>query len=292
MNSSIQIFLDVLADNDYTAKYKEIPDYVDNRDEIIAEIQTVLDDDGLLPDTLRYFVLNGKTNITEMVSCLRKSFQQFKNEFFAGNHAGNESLKQEIIKQLELTKDEIEQAILESKQIHDETLTQMFDAKALMCDEALKFIESHQDKNIDGLSGKETPIRRSYKWLKEERLLTHFYNQLRFNKLIAIDTDIYDFMSVFSNVPVSDIKKPVQWEKGAKLFAYFFHNLLTKNYIPQTPSWINLKYCFTYNRNDVGQYVPIDTGIKSHVTVFMKEGAPKGAENIDELFNTDGILDK
>ena len=292
MDSTIQKFIDVLADNDYRAKYKEIPDDVDNRDEIIAELQTILDDDGLLPDSLRFFELNGKASSSELALYLNKSFQQFKNEFLAEKHDDNELYKNELLKQIAEIKKEIEQIFYESKQLKDETLTQMFEAKAKMCDEASKFILSHQDKNIDELSGKEPQIKRSFKWLKEKGLLTHFFNILKLNELIAMDTDINDFMAVFSNIPISDIKKPVQWEKGAKLFAYFFHNLITRNFIPQKPSWINLQYCFTYNRNDIGQYVPIEEGVKAHVTVFNKEGAPKGAELIDELFNIDGKQDK
>jgi len=102
--------------------------------------------------------------------------------------------------------------------------------------------------------------------------------------LISKDTDVNDFKEVFSNIPISEIKKPVQWEKGAKLFAYFFHKLIANNFIPQTPSWISLRYCFTYNRSDTGKYVPIHEGVKAHVTVFLKEGAPKGAESVDILF--------
>ena len=60
--------MDILADNDYSAKYKDIPQEVDNRDELVAELQTILDDDGLLPDSLRFFELNGKTTAPELKS--------------------------------------------------------------------------------------------------------------------------------------------------------------------------------------------------------------------------------
>lgn len=285
MNSAIQKFMDILADNDYTAKYKDIPEEIDNRDEMVAEIQTILDDDGLLPDSLRFFELNGKTTTSELESDLHKSFRQFRSEFLAGNYSGNDSFKHEVINQLENTMMEIKKALDESKQLKDETLLEMLEAKAVICEEVKTFVLNQQKTVEQKLPKKKQQERRSFKWLKDEELLLNFYNHLKSNVLISKDTDVNDFKEVFSNIPISEIKKPVQWEKGAKLFAYFFYNLINRKFIPQKPSWVNLQYCFTYNRNDIGQYVAVDEGVRAHVTVINNEGAPKGAELIDALFN-------
>jgi len=285
MNSDIQKFMDILADNDYTAKYKDIPEEIDNRDEMVAEIQTILDDDGLLPDSLRFFELNGKTTTSELESDLHKSFRQFRSEFLAGNYSGNDSFKHEVINQLENTMMEIKKALDESKQLKDETLLEMLEAKAVICEEVKTFVLNQQKTVEQKLPKKKQQERRSFKWLKDEELLLNFYNHLKSNVLISKDTDVNDFKEVFSNIPISEIKKPVQWEKGAKLFAYFFYNLIERKFIPQKPSWVNLQYCFTYNRNDIGQYVAVDEGVRAHVTVINNEGAPKGAELIDALFN-------
>ena len=288
MNSAIQKFMDILADNDYTAKYKDIPEEIDNRDEMVAEIQTILDDDGLLPDSLRFFELNGKTTTSELESDLHKSFRQFRSEFLAGNYSGNDSFKHEVINQLENTMMEIKKALDESKQLKDETLLEMLEAKAVICEEVKTFVLNQQKTVEQKLPKKKQQERRSFKWLKDEELLLNFYNHLKSNVLISKDTDVNDFKEVFSNIPISEIKKPVQWEKGAKLFAYFFYNLIERKFIPQKPSWVNLQYCFTYNRNDIGQYVAVDKGVRAHVTVINNEGAPKGAELIDALFNIEG----
>mgnify|MGYP007070671741 FL=1 len=277
--------MDILADNDYTAKYKDIPEEIDNRDEMVAEIQTILDDDGLLPDSLRFFELNGKTTTSELESDLHKSFRQFRSEFLAGNYSGNDSFKHEVINQLENTMMEIKKALDESKQLKDETLLEMLEAKAVICEEVKTFVLNQQKTVEQKLPKKKQQERRSFKWLKDEELLLNFYNHLKSNVLISKDTDVNDFKEVFSNIPISEIKKPVQWEKGAKLFAYFFYNLIERKFIPQKPSWVNLQYCFTYNRNDIGQYVAVDEGVRAHVTVINNEGAPKGAELIDALFN-------
>ena len=104
--------------------------------------------------------------------------------------------------------------------------------------------------------------------------------------MIATDTQEEEFKAVFSNIDVTEIKNPVQWEKGAKLFAYFFNLLMVNKYIPQRPSWILLQYCFTYNRGDIGSYVPIQEGIKAHMKELKESGAPKDAELIDEIFES------
>lgn len=283
MNSILQQLINLLSDNDYKPKYRDIPDEVDNKDEIIAEYQEILDDDGLLPDSLRFFELNGISDSKELTSFLKKSFQQFKNEFFAGKHSDNELYKSELLQQLDVMKKDIELAYHESNQLNDDSLSQMFETKLRICDELSEFITSTQSSN-QKTPKIEPQERHSYNWLKGEELLTDFYNKMKSNELIAKDTDITDFKAIFSFIPVSDIKKPVQWEKGAKLFAYFFHKLITNNYIPQKPSWINLSHCFTYNRTDIGGYVAIEKGIKSHVTVISNEGTPKGAELVDVLF--------
>ncbi len=277
--------MDILADNDYSVKYKDIPQEVDNRDEIVAELQTILDDDGLLPDSLRFFELNGKTTASVLKLHLHKTFQKFRNEFLSGNYSGNDSFKHELMKQLDDNLEEIEKAMHESKQLKDETLLEMFQVKALVFDEVKTFILSQQ-KTYEQKSPKKKPQeKRSFKWLKDEEFIVNFYNHLKSNELIFTGTDVIDFKAVFSNIPISEIKKPVQWDKGAKLFAYFFHKLITYNYIPKTPSWTILPYCFTYNRSDTGKYVPIQSGVKAHVTVFLKEGAPKGSEIIDAIFH-------
>ena len=278
-----QLF-EILADNTFTTKYKEVPDEVDNRDEILAEIQAVLDDDGFLPDSLLLFEINGQTDANELATYIEKSFQQFKYEFFAAKLFDNDLLKNELLKQLAEIKEEIEHIIHESKQLTDETLPQMLVVKSMICDEVIEFIHSHQDNSDQKPSKKEPQEKRSFKWLKEDELLTKFFEKLIADELICKTTDINDFKTIFSHKPVSIIKKPVQWEKGAKLFAYFFSNLMNQRFIPQKPSWIILKYCFTYYKSDIGKYVPIEEGVKAHVTAIQNEGAPKGADLIDVLF--------
>lgn len=285
MNSSIQEFMLLLADNEFRPKYKDIPEEFDNRDEMLAEIHDILDDGGLLPDYLRYFELNGVETSTELKSRLQTAFQQFRIEYLKGNFFDNALFKSELIKQLDECSSDVEQVISESLILKDKALLDMLKAKAAICQEVKAFIQQEQKALISLILEKNIEERSSFVWLKEKELIDDFYNHLKNEKLIAQDTNIDDFRAVFSNIPVSKLHKPVQWEKGAKLFAYFFHKLLTNKFIPQKPSWVILPYCFTYNRNDVGKNVAVKETIKSHVPSFSQPCAPKGAEIIDPLFS-------
>ena len=298
MESAIQRFMDILAGNVYTAKYKDIPEEIDNRDEIIAEIQSILDDDGLLPDSLRFFELNGKSSTTDLTQYLLNNFQKFKIEFLAGKHSDNDSFKTELYQQLDMIKKDIEQKTYEAKQLKDENLIEMLNAKSRICAEVLEFITSHSgtsdklsleknqpEKHKQTSQKKESKVKRSFKWLKEENVLIDFHSKMILNGLIAPNTDIEDFKAVFSNVPVSQIDRPVHWEKGAKLFAYFFIKLIENKYIPQKPSWINLSHLFTYIKSNTGKPEPILDSVKTNVTKINTEGVPKDAEVVDILFN-------
>lgn len=285
MKNSFSQFLTILADNSYTPKYKDIPDYVDNRDEIIAEHQEILDDDGHLPDSMRYFSVNGKTSASELAAYIENSFQHFKIEFFSGNHSANKVFKTELKKQLLGIRSGIVQLISETKQIGDDRLNTMMDIKLQFCNEVINFIMNTQDDTNKPEKVAENKKVLSFKWLKGDECLQVFYHKMKTNGLIAENTSEPDFKAVFSNIDVTELKNPVQWEKGAKLFAYFFNLLMKNKHIPQRPSWILLQYCFTYYKGDSGSYVPIQERNKAHMKELKELGAPKEAELVDELFN-------
>ena len=294
-------FISILANNEVVAKYKNVPDFIDNSDEIKAELQEILDDDGHLPDYLRYFELNGSSNVIEIADYLEKCYRKFKIEFFSKNNDTNKAFNNELIKQLVIIRNTIVQKINEIKQIKDNTIDQMLDMKLQLCDQVINFIMDTANKTEDieqikDLSKKKILIeqasqsrkilvRHSFKWLKGDDLLLKFFNYLKSDELISRNTEEKDFIDVFSNIPVSEIKNPVQWEKGAKLFAYFFKKLIDNRYIKQKPSWILLKYCFTYYKDDIGSYIPISADIRGSLS-GSNYSHPKDKNLIDKLFVT------
>ncbi len=287
MKNSFNHFLAILADNSYPPKYKDIPEYVDNRDEIIAELQEILDDDGHLPDSMRYFCVNGKTTASEITDYLEKSFQQFRTEFLSENHGANHALRTELLTQLDSIKKSISQVVFETKQIGDETLNAMMDVKLQFCNEVIYFVVNTQNISKISIQDKGKQDRHSFKWLKGDDRMLEFFNKMKSNKLIASNTHEDDFRAVFSSVPVKEIENPVQWEKGAKLFTYFFMKLIENKNIPKSPTWVILEHFFTYDKEGDGRYVPIQQGIKGNRADIKELGAPKGAELVDVLFDSE-----
>jgi hypothetical protein len=285
MTSAFSKLIDTLSDNTYTVKNRDIPEELDNRDEVIAEIQETLDDGGYLPDDLTYFVLNEQTDAGGLLALLDSYLRQFKVEFHEGRHFDNASLSGELLQQITIIEKGIQQGIKESQQLKNDSLTQMFETKLRFCNEVTKFLnQNHDAESIPARYGKQE--KRSYKWLKDQETLTKFYNELKSHDLIAKETDIDDFKAVFSNIPIDDINTPIQWEKGSKLFAYYFKQLLEKGFIPKKPSWALLSDLFTYSRTDKGEYVPISSNVRTFVTEINSTGAPKDAGIIDSIITS------
>lgn len=290
MNNTFSKFLEILANNDFIPNIREIPDDYDDRDELLAE----LDEMDTLPDSLRYFEVNGFSNSFELKNFLEKYFKQFKIDFLSGDYYRNSILIKEIENQLDVIKNDITKTAYKANQLGDIELNNLISIKTHYCDVLAEFIKNSQNSKVelpldkaDRQNKKKGIV--SYKWLKGQDRLQEFYNKMIANKLIAQDTQEGDFIAVFSAIPVVELKNPIRWEKGAKLFAYFFNELTEHDYIPKKPKWILLKYCFTYKDYRNSTYVPILESVKSHMTEISIYGAPKEANLVDCLFlaNTD-----
>jgi len=287
MNNTFSKFLEILANNDFVPNLREIPDDFDDRDELLAE----LDEMDTLPDSLRYFELNGFSNSIELKKCLEKYFKQFKIDFLSGDYYRNSILIKEIENQLDVIKNDITKTANQANQLKDIELNNLISIKTHYCDELKEFIKNYQNSKVEFQVDKADRKNKkkeivSYKWLIGQDKLQEFYNKMIANKLIAQDTQEDDFKAVFSAIPVSDIKNRIQWEKGAKLFAYFFNELTEHDYIPKKPKWILLEYCFNYKDYRNSTYVPILESVKSHMTEISIYGAPKEANLVDCLFLT------
>ncbi len=285
MGNAISKFLTILADNYFTAKYNDILDEVDNRDQILADIA---DMDGL-PDSLRYFEINGFSSSIELQAYLETFFNQFKVDYLQDIHNKNRSLVQEIKNQIEIIKCSLEQAVYKSNQIQDDDLHELIGIKINFLDELNKFIVDPK-KFVKGpvlkvsmeSVGKKS---KSYYWQKGQKELNDLYENMKANNLISQDTIPEDFKAVFSEKDLSTLK-PIQWEKGPRLLAYFIDQLTENKCIPRTPKWSLLKYCFTYSSKQDGIYVPALENIKSQMHQVKTSGKPKFARLVDSLFTT------
>ncbi len=262
MNISINQFLEILAENDYKVQYKEIPDEIDNRDEIIAGLHEILDDDGHLPDSLRYFVVNDMTTSIEITDFIQNTFQSFKTEFLAGNQHHNDSLKQELVKQLNGIRKNIEQKISETKPLKDETLTNLFLVKLRYCDAVNDFLEQKQES---GVSKNKKTLRNTVYYFKVEQeftgkydiYLNRIYESLK-NDLNLINCTPVQFKNLFrpSGKTRRATPEPIVWLSGSySHLAYFIKCLAQSDFIPNSkhPSFNQIAKKLFYD-NVEGKY--------------------------------------
>jgi hypothetical protein len=284
METPISKFLTILTDNSYTANYENIPDEVDNRDEILAELDEM---DGL-PESRRFFEINGFSSTIELQAYLEKIFNQFKVDYLQEIHNKNKPLVQELKNQIKIIKYSLEQAVYESNQIQDDDLHELIGIKINFLDELNKFIADPQTyvKSFSSNTTIETgeKEKHSFNWLKGQKELNDLFENMKANNLISLNTQQEDFTAVFSNKPLSTLKH-IKWEKGPRLLAYFIDQLTEKKYIPRTPKWTLIKHCFIYSSKQDGNYVPASENLKAHMNYFKKYGKPKYARLVDNLFS-------
>ena len=148
MKNSVSQFLGILADNDFKPKYRDIPEELDNRDELLAELHEM----GSLPDSMRYFEVNGYSRSPELVEYLDNFFNQFRVDFLSGNTIKNHVLFIEIDNQLDAIRQDLKQVVYEATQIRDSDLTALIAIKVRYVDELVEFIKDFQ--NNAGVSDK------------------------------------------------------------------------------------------------------------------------------------------
>ncbi len=135
--------------------------------------------------------------------------------------------------------------------------------------------------------GKPKTVKCSFKWLKTPQELGKLHSGLLNHQLIK-EIDFKDFEVIFSGQPVTEIETKIHWEKGQKLFAYFFSELTRLRFIPNIKTWIRLKYLFTYYSPTKGSIIPIPESFRTNVNKIAKDGPPKQKEIIDVIFDSIG----
>ena len=280
MSEPLYSFISILNENKISPRQRDIPEDIDNKEELLKELEQYRAENEQLPDSCFDFAINGYTSPVELEDFLEQEFDKFKIVFLASDNG--EAFKKEVLKQLEKASTDLNPLIEFANTIDDLSLKELLRVKLRHIEQTIEFLKQIQS-TVKNSSAEQKKEIHSYKWLKEDASLVTLYEQMISNELISKDTEQEDFIAIFSHLPLSEISNPIHWEKGPKLFTYFFHELTERKLIPNTPKWVNLKHFFTYYDKESGMVVPTSENIKQHVTEIKNLGAPKESDTIDSI---------
>jgi hypothetical protein len=140
MSDPLLNFISTLTDNTLKSFYSEIPDEFDNADELRAQIEM----EGQIPDSMRYFEVNGFSSPVDLHDFLDKQFKNFKLDVKANRNTRREGLFKEIREQINNSKNELIRLSESTKLLHDITLDALINYKIRFCEETLIFITNEQ----------------------------------------------------------------------------------------------------------------------------------------------------
>jgi len=152
MDNPVVSFIKLLTDNNIIPKYREIPDEFDLKDELLAEIE--LEMDGNLPDSMRYFEINGISNPVDLEEILENQFNSFKIALISGATVNKSGIKREIHAQVSNANKElilIKQSVVPYKDI---TLNSLIDLKIQYIEKTLNVTLEENNIAADELINK------------------------------------------------------------------------------------------------------------------------------------------
>ena len=231
MTNPIAEFISVLHDNNYVTKYKDIPEDFEHADELKAEIHEM----GELPDSMRFFEVNGISRENDMDEYLASMLISFKSSFIDKGYLKDNVNKKAIKQQINDVRKELNDLKQEVQQIGDIDLIALYNCKIRYCEKTIGFIDAD-------ITDDSTPV---YIFRFKKGVSKEFYD-----KLVKIHKGLKDLSYIECTLPTfkklfikfNDKKPassptPIIWKgKDYKHLAYFIfllHNtFLTRQNVP------------------------------------------------------------
>ena len=154
MDNPVVNFIKILTDNNIVPKYREIPDEFDLKDELLAEIEMEME--GNLPDSMRYFELNGFNSPVDLEEFLETQFNSFKIALISSATLNKSAIIREIKEQVTKANKELillKQSIIPYKDIK---LNSLIDLKFKYFERTLNFTFEGNNLITDELINKES----------------------------------------------------------------------------------------------------------------------------------------
>jgi hypothetical protein len=292
MDNPIVGFIKILTDNNIIPKYREIPDEFDLKDELLAEIEIEME--GNLPDSMRYFEINGFSSPVDLEEFLDNEFNTFKLTIISDPVENHSILFHEIQDQITKAKAELLLKEQSLKQIKDITLNALVILKIKYCDKVLNLINAGSDINDKPVNPKVQEKKTIYVFrIKKSADNTRGYVLSQMHKELKkagyIDCSLGEFKKLFIGFVEKKpdlTPQPIIWkDKTYNHFAYFIQ-CINRSFLAysRSPSNTDISINLFYKANGGTYFTPskkrfdgkVDHAIKKQFDTIMKRiGLPQ-----------------
>lgn len=226
MDDPVVSFIAILTDNNIVAKYREIPEEFEHADELLADIE--FEYDGELPDSMRYFEINGISSPVDLEEILENQFNSFKIALISRAVVNKSEIKMEIHEQVTNANKELillKQSIIP---FNDITLNSLIDLKIQYIERTLNVTLEGNNLTTDELINEEYNSVHVLK-VKKEFERTGYYIIQKLHKELKkagyINCHFREFKKLFL-LPGDKMPEctptPVEWYANYAHFSYFF----------------------------------------------------------------------
>jgi len=226
MDDPVVSFIAILTDNNIVPKYREIPEEFEHADELLADIE--FEYDGELPDSMRYFEINGISSPVDLEEILENQFNSFKIALISRAVVNKSEIKMEIHEQVTNANKELillKQSIIPYKDI---TLNSLIDLKIQYIERTLNVTLEGNNLTTDELINEEYNSVHVLK-VKKEFERTGYYIIQKLHKELKkagyINCHFREFKKLFL-LPGDKMPEctptPVEWYANYAHFSYFF----------------------------------------------------------------------
>ena len=263
MENKIEAFCGILNDNNYVTKVKEIPDEFDHADELKAQIEQ----DGFIPDSMRYFEVNGYSSPVELEEWLRREYDSFKIAFITETDPNKRKLAFEIHRQITVTKQYLLDLLTSIKPMGDISFESLIKHKIQYCTETLNFV-LHEYGDLDDQENDQEPNdAKEYSPVYFFKISTDF-KEYSFHKVLQlhkelknsgyIDCSLREFRKLFvdpNQTPPTQTPQPIKWKKGKYNHLAYLIKCLNENFLgsQRSPSNNQIAIKLFYNSEE-GKY--------------------------------------
>ncbi len=226
MDDPVVSYISILTGNNIIAKYREIPDEFDLKDELLADIEIEMEGD--LPDSMRDFEINGFSSPIDLEDFLGNRLNLFKTAFINSATSDKSSLINEITEQVNKASNELILLKQAYNQYNDITLNSLIDCKIEYYKKTLNFLfERNKDLTTNIIINKKDShvlvfrVKNKFK-ITGYDILHKLHQELK--KAGYINCNFHEFKKLFilpgEKIPEFN-PKPLVWNANYTHLSYF-----------------------------------------------------------------------